>query len=319
MITLTSFMRKTLAFFIIVSISGCSFFMPKHPNSNFRVDENTKLELLDCKDIQHYRENYQATFPNIQLPTVMNCKSSQATQSVAATVGLMAVNFAISEIQKRIKEESKLYSGQYTGGDYTTNFVSLSNNQTNLNIYGFKLTREVKDGPASEFIFGFAPAGNNSPFILVAPISMQIQKAKAKVLNDDIWTWLPPFIVSKFIAEDSHSIDVEIELKFRKEWVSKDGGDLETGESIMSFSLPGYDLDSTQKLCFKKMSGCDGVLPTFQRKVVVAPPNNVAHLVTVDLLVTEKDSWNTPEKLTWLNTQIDGGKGKIDEALQPKK
>ncbi len=314
------FFQKSFIFFTSIAIGGCSFFLPKHPNSNYRVDETTKLEMLDCNAMLPYSSRYKAAFPknNLGDPT-KGCGSAGTSQSMGVTAGLIAVNLAFSEIQKRIKEESKLYTAQYTASDFTTNFAINSKDGRNLNIYGFKLTRKVNDKPASEFIFGFAPAGSKSPFILVAPISIQVQKAKAKVLNDDLWTWLPPFIVSKFIAEDSHSIDIDVELKLKEEWVRNEASDVQSRENTMTYSFPGYDLDSTLQLCANKTSdGCAGLLPAFQRRVIVAPPDAVNHLVSIDLLVTEKDSWNTPEKLTWLGKQLDSAKEKVDETLKPK-
>lgn len=305
--------KKLFVVFFTLIISGCSVFLPKHPNSNYRTDDTTELELIDCKDIKNkYLDKYSLAFPD---QSVLECTPTMGVASLPGTVALMAVNFAFGEIQKRLKEEAKLYTAQYSDRTFTTEFFNKNNS---LHYFGIKLSRKVKNEPASEIIFGLAPVGIDSPFFIIKPISVKIYKAKAKVLNDAIWTWLPPFIVSKIFAEDSHSVDLEIQLKLNFDWIEKD--EIKSRNSSYIYNLPGYDIDKLPTLCIKQddKKGCDGKLPSQQPSVIVALPKGTKQLATIEILVTEKDSWNTPEKLSWVEKQVESAKGKADDFIKEK-
>jgi hypothetical protein len=115
-------MRFFTLLLISVFLSGCSFFLPKHPNSLARDGERIEVNMLTKQDIcNHYKDAYKSAFSKDDIYMGVLCNPPKKedekdqyfepiTISAAATV---AVGMAIDAVSSELQREASDYEAQF--------------------------------------------------------------------------------------------------------------------------------------------------------------------------------------------------------------
>lgn len=160
---------------------------------------------------------------------------------------------------------------------------------------------------AAKIVFGIAPSPDEK-FFLIAPLSFQITKSKAKVLSDRPWTFIPPIIVGKFIDYDGHSIDVDISIEMTAYSVNEKNQGVVTPIAAETFKISDYNIETGETLTSKN----DG-LQAQPMGWLWGPPatgtpkeHSEAGNFALRVLVTERDSTNA-------KTYLEAGATRLEE------
>ncbi|QNT69568.1 hypothetical protein [Defluviicoccus vanus] len=296
------------------TVSGCAIFLPPHSKSNFREEEEVKIEMI--KTCEELNQDIQAVFTDAgdspkydPYEKVFGPKCVQLQEpargggresAVAAAVVAAAVGLAVDYVHDQLKKEATLYEAQWEQRIARDDFWSAGQ----MKYVGFRVTRTVegKPGkPATTAVFAFHPS-QDGQFFLVAPMVYRLERAKAKVLSDEWETVATPWVLltfpGKFARIAGHSIDAQVAVEMAAFWLGKD--DDRRTESIAAFVLPirGYNLDKNRVLTPgdglpASPVGWLAAVPRSRGADSPAPAGNF----TLKVLVTEKDTSNAQQLL----------------------
>lgn len=158
----------------------------------------------------------------------------------------------VSRIQtavKTLKTESKTVGTNQEPTVTTDTTVSEERKQSTYlqrfiqNYYGFRVSRSVPDTTnAFVLVCGIAPSSDQQLF-KIAPLYLETEKAKAKVLGDVWWTYLLPWVwPGKFIKTDGHHIDTKVDIEIDGYWKDKDQQLKITKLAAIPLNFQGYDI-----------------------------------------------------------------------------
>lgn len=325
-------------FAVTSSISGCSIFLPGHSNSNARENERVDIQMIEtCGQL---KETIAAGFFESRLPTVngqpldaykevfgQECQDEVGLEAVPlAAIASVVVGLGIDYVRDQLKKEATLYEAQWQQRIARDDFW----NGSRLKYTGFLVTRTVSDGgdtaaspaaaatsadpkadalkkaasqAASATMFAFRPSSDGN-FFLTAPLAHRVLQSKAKVLSDELVTFVPPWVLltlpGKFARIAGHSIDSDIAVEITAFWLQKQDQKQERKtEAIAAFTVPirGYDISTNPVLYPGAGLPRDpvGWLAAVPRST--AATSGTAGNFTLKVLVTEKDTSNAQKML----------------------
>lgn len=113
---------------------------------------------------------------------------------------------------------------------------------------GIEIKRLVnKSEEAYKLVLGIAPSDDQQLFVM-APLRFQTKKAKAKVLSDAWWAWLPPMLFGKVWGSNGHEIDSNASIQIEAFWRGQDQLLHTSTVALLNLSFPSYDIDATTLL-----------------------------------------------------------------------
>jgi hypothetical protein len=172
------------------------------------------------------------------------------------------------------------------------------------NYKGFRMIRTIEGhdatDPAFSLVVGFFPSGDSQMF-RVAPLFFQTKKAKAKVLADSAWTWLPPMLFGKLFRSGGHEIDTTVDIQVNAYWRGQDQLVHSTTIAPEPIKFLSYDIEKTPAWCTVgcaeepgKASGwLVGVPVSYSEKGKPVGDGTF----TLKVLVTERDKSNAKQYL----------------------
>lgn len=195
--------------------------------------------------------------------------------------------------------------------------------------YGFEIVREVEGNPnAFRLVCGIVPSSDQQLF-RIAPLYFKTEKAKAKVLSNEWWTWLALWSwPGKLIQRPGDEIDTIIDISIDGYWKDKDQEIKFQKLAAISFKFTGYNIADAKPLragdgsMKQKSSGFLASVP-----ISIGPdgkpigdPNNdpLPYLGAFSLKVniTEKDKSNAKERLEEAAQFVSEQKPKIIERVK---
>lgn len=199
---------------------------------------------------------------------------------IVATAAVAAVGLATDYIKGKMEEEKSLYTAQYSAKKNDDGFWTVANKAVqkemcfledgregtqNIIVYGlspnyigFKAARDInKKGTknAAEFYYGFKQSSDQR-FMQIRPLSVSIPYAKAKVLSNELFTWIPPVpLAMKLFKIPDETIDLELATTMEAYWIGNNSS-FDGPKTIASFktNINGYSMNSTPKLVPKDLN-----------------------------------------------------------------
>jgi hypothetical protein len=161
---------------------------------------------------------------------------------------------------------------------------------------GIRLRRWVAGEPEPVFllVLGIHPAYDQQMF-RVAPLLFRTGGAKAKVLSDERWSWLPPFVLARLFGSPGHAIDTTVSLELDAYWKDRNQQLKAAKVAAVELAFPQYDI-ARAPLLDNPGGGSGWILAI---PVSARPESRELGRGTfrVRLLVTERDASNAPQLL----------------------
>jgi len=262
-------------------LTGCNLLLPAHTESNYRKGEKVTLKLLDYHTMRsNYAAEWQAAFgteKDLGKLLAQEDERVKITKGVdPATAGLLASiagDLAVRAIKHTVKQEASRHVAQY-GREISRELFAIAASQGksddrgkregNLrqNYWGFELQREAaaKGGchtfwscllgggkpatPGCRLVCGICPSAVGDLF-MIAPLRLQVNKAKAKVLSDQWPTSLMPWC---WPLRRGHAVKVAVRVQVTGTWFDSKAN-LQTGKvADLEFTVPSIDLVAKKEL-----------------------------------------------------------------------
>ncbi|TPQ26930.1 hypothetical protein C2U68_09580 [Methylomonas koyamae] len=201
-------------------------------------------------------------------------KAGAAAAAIPALAPLAtaAIGLATDFLKQKMEEEKGLYTAQYTAklvddkfwtvnpprfppkeycklDDGTAGERQITEYPLSPNYIGFKAERTISNTatPAAKFYYGFNLSGDGR-FMQIRPLYLNIAYAKAKVLSNEWFTWLPPVpLIMKLFKVPDESVDVELAVSMEAYWIEK-GKSFDGPKTIAAFktSADGYSMNNAK-------------------------------------------------------------------------
>jgi hypothetical protein len=130
----------------------------------------------------------------------------------------------------------------------------------------------------------------------IAPLFFQTRRAKAKVLADEPWTWLPPMLFGKLFRTGGHEIDTTIDIRIDAFWRGKDQLLHTSTVAAETIKFTSYDIKRTPAICMHACSEKPGGASGWLVPVPVSYDERGQPIgdgtFTLKVLVTERDKSN---------------------------
>ncbi len=335
---------------LICALSSCSFFMPSHHNSNAREGERVIITMLkNCDDLgEEGKKAYHTVFETQCIEAKQKPLIEHATPSfiepVTAAAAMAAVGLAVDFVANQLKQEAKLYEAQWEQRIAKGDFWSKSklarkgiDSQWTQNYVGFLVCRLTSDAGAealsaangnlcdtpfaSKMVFGFAPS-QDQKFFLMAPLSFEVAKAKAKVLSDDWYTLYTPWVLAtgpgKFARIQGHSIDVDVFVEMTAYWINDKKESAITPIASFKTTINGYDIEENKRLLPGSGLPSHPVGWLFAPPPSGAGPNDSSGNFTLRVQVTERDTLNAKRILEDAASRLEDKKPVIQNIITGK-
>ena len=272
--TYKTVIRVALGLLLVVSLSGCKFFVPAQANSNYRKPDKLNISLISLDDINNtnapnvatnweFITNYYAAFPSEKK---RNKPSEQSFLPLAAPLLASAASYAASAVMGYVSQsfsnEAALYQESFLGNIQDDCFLKLDPtneppyNTANppvyhLNYCGFKITRDVSisgdTNPVNAFtlICGIAPTADGELF-RVKPLVFQTALAGAKVVGKGLLSWL--VLYPHLFLNPDNKLNSQVSMSFDGYFRGQDQALQHMSMGAFSFKVSGYDLSKTNRL-----------------------------------------------------------------------
>lgn len=275
----------------VLSLAGCSAFMPPHSNSYDVSDEKVIIELISydqvvCANniisisgtetgISCVSDKYDKSGNKIMAgPLVVTPLVATAVTYVASA----AFDYAVEEIE----QEASLYEAQYGKEMPADNFWSYVSTPACVNegekgclkykysssykpnYWGMRIKRttEKNDDPAFDIILSFEKSSDGQLFKVV-PEQLKITRSKAKVLSDETITYFNPLTwFPKLFNTAGHKLNVNVDIKMDGYWRGSDQMLHSSSLAFLSIPVNGYDIESNPTLDKDDLGGATGWMLT---------------------------------------------------------
>ena len=309
---------------LLVSLTcGCAAFLPAHSNSNKREGEKVTIKMLTSQEMEANR--YEADYLKAFVAPLPHKRIGAQAAPLVGAAAAAAVGFAVDFVQKELQKEATRYEAQFGYTLAGEEFWEYKPNTTNYvqRYAGFEVTRAVQDEPqAYKFVCGIGPSKDGQMFRL-APLQLQIRKAKAKVITDEKAWWLAPTVwIGKMFRTGGHEIDTDVEIEMDGYWRGKDQELHITKLAGLKLKFPSYPLTNPPPL----LTASRGDLSDPPSGWLLAPPISYtpkgqlvgagAGTFTLKVLVTERDKSNARQYLEDAAKLVSEQKPKLVEAIK---
>lgn len=244
----------------------------------------TKFFTENTSTSPDFWKNYHKAYPNSTSSCTpqtiyMNvkegeCKISDGAEPTFAPLAIIAsaaIGLATDYVQKQMEEEKTHYIAQYSGRLIDDSFWSYEkiNKEMPCNLkgksgskqitadswmqryIGFKMIREIENSKiASDLTYGFLGSADGR-FIQIKPLEFRSPYAKAKVLSNEWFTYIPPIpLLVKLFKFPKESIDIEIDISLDAYYWSNENKVFEGPKTIAAFKtkIDGYSMNETKML-----------------------------------------------------------------------
>lgn len=106
---------------------------------------------------------------------------------------------------------------------------------------------------AFELVLGIAPSRDQQMF-RIAPLLFWTPLAKAKVLSNEYWSWLPPMILGKLYGSPGSEIDSNVTVQIQAYWRGSDQQLHTSTVGTIPLNFTSYDIEKREVLAAGKPS-----------------------------------------------------------------
>lgn len=304
---------------ILAQLVACNALLPPHANSDFRKDEHVSLQLLaddefdetlKCrfkaafgKTIEEYREDSDRD------PTSGDDAQPKIVDAAAAVAGLV-----VDTVAKQLDKEANRYEAQFGATIAVENFYK-NEQGSELTHYGFEMTRRTtRDDDDFRLVFGIAPS-DDGHFFRVAPLLLQVRRAKAKVVTDDWWSYFN--FLWKWAWGAGHHLRINVDLSIRSLWRDRNGKYHNEVTADFSFKIPSYDLNrNAAPIVFGEALDASGWFGAVPRSAPVGEGGKAGKgTLQIDIKVTESDPSNVADLLIRAKGILEDNRGKLIDSI----
>jgi hypothetical protein len=319
--------RSTLLVVPLALFAGCRALLPAHPRSNDREGERVEVEFIRYNQLTQL--SVSESFGGRPGEPAFAVKGQEGYALGVAEIASRIVGFAVDFTVKELEKEAKLYTGTYDAGTSAAGYWE----PTGDDFVGFVMRRMTKEHPDREdpallLVAAFELLDgnyrNNGQYV-VQPLYLRVHSTKAKVLKRRWWA------IPSWFKPSTSEVDIDLALSLRASW--QHGGVLRNAE-FAALTLPTmtYDLNSEVPLACRRSSngslepgsprpsasfGFVG-MPRPEKHLIPEHPLAVAGgVLTVKLVVTERDSANAGADVLRAATLLEGKKDDIVRWIVP--
>lgn len=297
----------------LLTLSGCTgisrnvsnLLFPPYPSSDQRQGERTTLILTPNET----DKNKACPIP-----------PASSKESLAALAG-PAIDFAIKEVEKFLRDEAKRYTASYSASAIGDCFYN--GNQINLKTINFE--RTTKRGKAMSLELAVSGTQDQTAF-QINPSSVILSDAKAKVAAIDItrpfgfdilapWTIFQITSARDLLPLRAAQVDMNVNMLLHGVWVDDKGighSELIASRSIPISNVPIGDpslIFNTEKL--EDLNLKKELFPVVPRSNTKAGLGYGNYIVSI--LVTETDSFG--ERVTQIADTVKNNEGTISKGI----
>lgn len=178
-----------------------------------------------------------------------------AAEAVAAQLLPAVIEAALKLVERTLEKESSKYEAQFRAnyaidGFWETGYAPPISDSSRLSFRprfaGFRVRRSIAGQPFAHCVtLGLAPSRDLQMF-RIAPLSVEVGQAKAKVLSDEFLSWaLPTSLIRKLFQTDGHHLRIRAHVEVDG-YQRRPRGNGEKTAILEVLTLAGADLEFPQ-------------------------------------------------------------------------
>lgn len=301
-----------------------SLVIPAHPRSYDDEGEQVAVRFLTLEDLKGFEDDWKGAYgPEAEmkpLEIANNAKETKVRSAGASALSLL-IPLAADYVTERIDEEANRYEAQYEARQTVDDFWERAQTADGKKstwkqrYLGVELTRSTKQTragskPAFRIVLGLSKVAELDRLKL-APLRLEMNSAKAKILDTNAWSFLPP-LLWHHLLESGSEVQVDLGLQTTTGAIgSASEGAVDATTAPKSLELPHYDLDAPTVWHAATADGpihrkVVGVLPLPMISSKTREDGSIesAGVLEVALVVTERDPSNARKYLKKLSAKV---------------
>lgn len=224
--------------------NGCRVILPRHSNSLDIDGEKIAVRFLSAQDFNKdsaLKSDYRSVFEVDPGDDPSKAAGAAALAPLLTPVIEFAVGQAIEFGKRQMKIEAGKYEAQYIGRAVANSFYG----RENIRYFGFEIVRTSDSkpsaaDPSARIVFGMALDADKQK-LLIAPLRVQVQRAKAKILGNRLWIWVPPFLFWRIFLDTGSVVALKCDLDVDYSWRDEDGK-MQRHHEARDIPLPQFDI-----------------------------------------------------------------------------